>query len=363
MRIRKEDMFNLENVLSTTSDLKTAKLNQSRKQLLQDQANMENEAYGNFLAKDKPNSMVQPIDANQDGMIDDNERRTAVRQTGMQMNAFNQIENLGNRRENRQIAASNRARVANDRVQKKATQAELTSMLTDSLTKAGVDKDTIKMIALGGSKEVKQLNAAMKTMEAKEKAQIKDQVEKQGNILGYVAKATSGKSTQEQNAVMETMLSQVNPKERPHTKKLMTDKDGNYSHAITFANMALLGKIGDDDGQSANSKAVDRRQERTLNASKQKEAKKQKLKATQNTQKAALKIVDDIIENEEAYDFKDSRKMKTIVKRILRDNPNMNEDDAIDTMVDEYASSKSKEIPFGAIKGNKRWDGKKWITK
>ena len=86
--------IDMANVLDTKSDLKTAKLRQEgleNELAIEEATDLE---HGNFLAKDDPDSKVEPRDENEDGKIDETEIQNARRDTGRKWNAKREQEKL-----------------------------------------------------------------------------------------------------------------------------------------------------------------------------------------------------------------------------------------------------------------------------
>lgn len=71
--------IDIGNILNTVSNLKTAKLRQDKLQSDMDTEGMQEEAYGNYLAKNKKSEVVEAIDENEDGTIDAKEKKNALR--------------------------------------------------------------------------------------------------------------------------------------------------------------------------------------------------------------------------------------------------------------------------------------------
>jgi len=100
--------INLDNVLSTGSVLKTAKLRREKIEDEMKDKEFQDVAYGNFVSKDNPNAVVAAIDENEDGEIDASEKRNALRNTGRKFNALKNVENVKEKRVDRAQIRSNR---------------------------------------------------------------------------------------------------------------------------------------------------------------------------------------------------------------------------------------------------------------
>lgn len=157
--------IDMGNIMKTTSALKTAKLRRDKAQKDMDRENLEDEAYGDDIAKNNPSNMIAATDDNQDGVIDDNEKLSAKRKTGMKYNALAKIEDRKEKKKDREqirknrMSAEGRAAGRYKMAQEKHNeQKQKNEMFSKSLEKIalanGATPDEAKLIGEGGIKQV-----------------------------------------------------------------------------------------------------------------------------------------------------------------------------------------------------------------
>ena len=157
--------IDMAHILDTKSDLKTAKLRQEgleNELAIEEATDLE---HGNFLAKDDPDSKVEPKDENQDGKIDETETQNALRATGRKWNAKREQEKLTEGRTDKDLdrkyakntdsRAGGRYSMAKEKhdrwrsENKKADKivSDMEKVTTDTLVRGGMPLETAQAIA------------------------------------------------------------------------------------------------------------------------------------------------------------------------------------------------------------------------
>jgi len=189
--------IDLGKIMQTTSALKTAKLRRDKLKRDMDREGYEDEAYGSFIEKDSPNSMVAAIDADESGDISEEEKRAARRKTGMKYNALSKIEARTEKRIDRKqirsgrAAAQGRARRAEQRTidrqkKKDAREAKEHSAEVAYYKRMGASNEESEIMATNGAAKSKKMVSAVEDMEENQQYQVLNSINKGGQELNNV---------------------------------------------------------------------------------------------------------------------------------------------------------------------------------
>jgi len=109
MAVANQYGINLDNILSSASTLKSAKLRQEKLSNELAETEQSDLVQGNYLSKSDPRQVVQATDENEDGVIDATEKKNALRNTGRRYKSITKIKSDNQLRANRSAAAGRAA--------------------------------------------------------------------------------------------------------------------------------------------------------------------------------------------------------------------------------------------------------------
>ncbi len=105
----KIDTPDISKALVAGYGIKSKKLDIEGKEEVLAQKKASNEEYGNFLSENSPSSVVNAVDENKDGVIDEEERNNALQATGRKYKAWDTIRDDTQIANDRKQVAANRA--------------------------------------------------------------------------------------------------------------------------------------------------------------------------------------------------------------------------------------------------------------
>ncbi len=223
--------IDVDRILQSGSTLKTAKLRRNALQRNMDRQDMEDEAYGNFISKDSPQSVVQAIDTDNDGRISAEEERQGRIKTGQKYNALSNIENRTEKRIDRKQIRANRTAAAGRAATRfkwaQADRANAEAKLEADIKNAssifqsmGVKKPIADLYAKAGAVKVKKIGESVAKMDEAQTKVLSTTMKKEGmKYIKQVQEFDSLKSVEEQIA-----YSQNKEKEMLAEKKELSDK-------------------------------------------------------------------------------------------------------------------------------------------
>jgi len=380
---------NMAHVENTISNLKTAKLKQDKLQSDLDTTGMEEEAYGNYLTKNKKSAVVDAVDENNDGIVDANEKKNALRMTGKKWGAIKDLRATDEKTANAKNIISNRnartgisqghlklAQARENRAVKKQKDADAkeiknTKNLENYLIANGTAPVMAKQIAEIGLKNTKDAQAVIDKGDATAKRQVIDGYTKGiayiGSLIDTAVDDPQGTETRYQKSISDLKKAETDMLRAGNKEEADKIKE-KYESMPT----SILGKDGVIDTDYLQTKLMQTAStiERLESYEPQDKDKKLTFSQKKTHLREVRKVAKDILEEDYDLDPKQVAKIQEEAVKIAQANNKITAEEAVSKAKEKVlklkksVSAGNKLVPKRGQKSNdgkKIFDGKKWV--
>ena len=379
----------MAHVENTISNLKTAKLKQDKLQSDLDTTGMEEEAYGNYLTKNKKSAVVDAVDENDDGIVDASEKKNALRMTGKKWGAIKDLRATDEKTANAKNIISNRnartgisqghlklAQARENRAVKKQKDADAkeiknTKNLENYLIANGTAPVMAKQIAEIGLKNTKDAQAVIDKGDATAKRQVIDGYTKGiayiGSLIDTAVDDPQGTETRYQKSISDLKKAETDMLRAGNKEEADKIKE-KYESMPT----SILGKDGVIDTDYLQTKLMQTAStiERLESYEPQDKDKKLTFSQKKTHLREVRKVAKDILEEDYDLDPKQVAKIQEEAVKIAQANNKITAEEAVSKAKEKVlklkksVSAGNKLVPKRGQKSNdgkKIFDGKKWI--